>query len=162
MAKRAPLMCRNGCGQQIWFDWERKFDDLGYTSNSSKPNIPLEVSETGEHLPKKHQCPNSTYGKQEYQQQQQPQQQQQQTSKQVSAPLSQETVYEILGKIEKIGLQIDAISTTIHQQNESTLERLDQVIAKLRAQAMPHGEPLDDEGELTEENRKYDEGEVSS
>jgi len=63
MSKQPPLICRNGCGQQLWFDWERKFDDLGYTQNSEKPNIPLEVAEDGEHLPRKHQCPNSEYAK---------------------------------------------------------------------------------------------------
>jgi hypothetical protein len=55
------LQCRNGCGQEIWFDWNRDYDDQGYTQGSSKPNIPLEVDDDGHFTGKKHDCAKSPF-----------------------------------------------------------------------------------------------------
>lgn len=54
----------NTCGKQIWFDWDHRFGDLGYSDPSrAKPNIPLEVGGEGQLLEQKHNCPNSEWNK---------------------------------------------------------------------------------------------------
>jgi hypothetical protein len=137
MAKRAPLICRNGCGQTIWFDWERKFDDLGYTNNSSKPNIPLEVSETGEHLPKKHQCPNSEYAKK--------QQSGSATETVKDNSVTTAALQGVLGNTLDIISRLDKLE---HKFDELT-PRFNQLVDMVTAQ---QGNPLDDDGDSNREN----------
>ena len=137
---RKPLMCRNECGTAIWFDWERKFDDLGYTPNSDKPNIPLEVdTKTGEHLPKKHQCPNSEYNRK-------------QRGEDVSVPAKPNVegaalqailgnTLDMMGMIEKINEKLDDLIPRFNQL-------VDSYHALLRQQT---GDPLDDDGDSSRE-----------
>ena len=148
-------MCRNGCGQTIWFDWERKFDDLGYTPNATKPNIPLEVSDTGEHLPKKHQCPNSTYNRQ---QQQQPSTgTTAATTVTAAKAISRDDIGEIFVKLERLNGQLEAFSTTIRAANESIIERLDQIVSRLKEQAVEFDAVNDDDGDSLRENPEEEE-----
>ena len=147
MAKQArkPLMCRNGCGTAIWFDWERKFDDLGYTQNSDKPNIPLEVDDkTGEHLPKKHQCPNSEYNKK---------QRGEETSTTTATTARTNTVesaalQSILGNTLDIMGRVEAINEKL----DELIPRFNQLVDMYQHSLAPAENPLDDDGDSSREN----------
>jgi len=140
MAKRAPLICRNGCGTAIWFDWERKFDDFGYTENSTKPNIPLEVSESGEHIAKKHQCPNSEYAKK---------QQEGKDADRGSVSTRPETV-ESVGLKAILGNTLDIIAElqSLRKEFNEFRPRFNQLVDTVAAQ---QSNPLDDDGDSSRE-----------
>jgi hypothetical protein len=136
-------MCRNECGTAIWFDWERKYDDLGYTSNSSKPNIPLEVSETGEHLPKKHQCPNSEYNRKV---QSQPQQHGG-YSDTTKGELHDAAIKGVLGNTLDIIARVEKLDRKL----DELIPRFNQLVDMVYAQ---QGNPLDDDGDSSRENQE--------
>lgn len=104
MPKRMP--CRNKCGTQIWFDWERKYDDLGYREGSNKPNIPLECGEDGEFLPKRHDCPESEYNRMG-------RQEQVTTVKEAPAQHNVSTVLE--AKVDSIGHRVENIESMLNK-----------------------------------------------
>lgn len=123
---KGPLYCRNQCGQQIWFDWEKEFDTLGYTPNSDKPNIPLEVGEDGKHLPKKHQCPNSDYA-------QKKNGGAKMGNVQIEAVLG--NTMDIIARIEKLEIKYDEMAANFHKLVEHLIHN-----------------PLDDDGDSMREN----------
>ena len=131
-------MCRNECGTAIWFDWEHKYDDLGYTSNSTKPNIPLEVAEDGEHLPKKHQCPNSEYAKKQ-------QVSTSSTNGESKATITNVALQGVLGNTLDIISRLDKIE---HRFDE-LIPRFNQLVDTVAAN---QGNPLDDDGDSNRES----------
>lgn len=145
MAKQArkPLMCRNECGTAIWFDWERKFDDLGYTPNSDKPNIPLEVdAKTGEHLPKKHQCPNSEYNRK-------------QRGEDVSVPRANTAESAAIQAILGNSLDIMGRVEAINEKLDALIPRFNQLVDSYYAMLKQDGRnPLDDDGDASREGNE--------
>lgn len=59
--------CQNGCGDSIWFDWNAKAGEPGRSDRGKM--VPLQVSEDGELLQERHNCPNSPYNQQQQQRQ---------------------------------------------------------------------------------------------
>ena len=115
--------CNKGCGQLIWFNWDAKAGEPGRSDFGKL--IPLQVSEDHELLNERHNCPKSTWGKTT------------EVSQQSSNGVSDETINSVLAKLEKINVDVAALSTMIHAANESQLERLDKLIADLKEHTTP-------------------------
>lgn len=126
MAKSKTPPCSRGCGQYVWFDWNAKAGDPG-RSDFGKLR-PLQVSEDGEMLNQIHDCPNSTYGKQ---------QQPQRTNGgakvgnvQIEAVLG--NTMDIIARVEKLDRKFDEVIKAI-----STIAN--------------RGDPLEDDGDSSRE-----------
>ena len=147
-------LCNKCRRQSIWFNWDAKAGEPGRSDFGKL--IPLQVSEDGELLNERHQCPNSTWVKQpqSQQEQQQPQSQQPPSNR---ATLSQDTLYSIVGKLEKLNIDLEGFSTMIRTSNESMLERLDAIVERLKEQArdpdeVEYDDSLDRDGDSQREN----------
>jgi hypothetical protein len=132
MSREKTPLCRNECGQRVWFNWSAKAGEPG-RSDFGKLR-PLQVSEEGECLNETHDCPNSDYNRK-------------QQSRQVpTSSTSTTTTYsgmeavlgntlDIIARIEKIDHQLALISRLLFQLSN-----------KLNAN------PLDDDGDSNREN----------
>lgn len=105
----------------IWFNWDAKAGEPGRSDFGKL--IPLQVSEEGDLENERHNCPKSTWNK--------PQAAQQQSSNGVS----NEIILSLLAKLEKVNIDLSALSKTVHEVNESQLERLDEIISHLKEEA---------------------------
>lgn len=163
MSKSKTPPCNKGCGQRIWFDWNAKAGDPG-RSDFGKLR-PLQVSETGELLNEVHDCPKSTYGKENT----------------VSSAggngsttnmsVFQQTMNDILGRVEKAQETLDRLSHVSYATNEAMIERMeklekdfnelvprfnqlvDTVVAK-------QGDPLNDDGDASREGNEAEPGQA--
>lgn len=158
MSKSKTPPCNKGCGQRIWFDWNAKAGDPG-RSDFGKLR-PLQVSEEGELLNEVHDCPNSTYGKQPNTVSGNASV----TSSTTNASMFQQTMNDILGKVERMGENLERLSHMAYATNESMIERMDKFdvdLNKLKNYiARLDDNPLDDDGDSSRESGEAEPGQA--